>query len=370
MKYVRMAIEKESPEQFGYEKIKYNLTETSVHDRNLKDLGIVLDDMLLPYGDHLGDIRLRKLIAQQSEIDDPDCVIVTAGAATALFLVASSFLEAGDHMIVARPNYGTNIETPKAIGADISYLDLTFEEDYKVDVGKIESLIRSETKYISLTNPHNPTGTMMSLEELKEVIDLAEKHDVWLLIDETYRDMFKGEVLPVAASLSSKVISVSSLSKTYGVPGIRIGWVICQDKEIMDLLLCAKEQVSLGGSVVDEYIGYVVLSQKEEWIPQNDATIASRFAIVKEWIENEELVEWVEPGAACTCFPRIKPSVNVDIDAFYRIMNEKYGTYVGPGHWFNQDRRHMRIGYGWPFEDELKKGLAGISAAIREAMKK
>jgi aspartate/methionine/tyrosine aminotransferase len=146
--------------------------------------------------------------------------------------------------------------------------------------------------------------------------------------------------------------------------------VICQDKEIMDLLLCAKEQVSLGGSVVDEYIGYVVLSQKEEWIPQNDATIASRFAIVKEWIENEELVEWVEPRAACTCFPRIKPSVNVDIDVFYRIMNEKYGTYVGPGHWFNQDRRHMRIGYGWPFEDELKKGLAGISAAIREAMKK
>jgi len=369
MNYVRMAIEKESPEQRGYEKIKNNLTETSVRDRNLKDLGVVLDDMLLPYGDHLGDISLRKLIAEQSEVDGPDCVIVTAGAATALFLVASSLLEAGDHVIVARPNYGTNIETPRAIGADVSYLDQTFEEGYKVDLRKLESMIRPDTKCISLTNPHNPTGTMMSLAELKEAIAIAEKHDVWLLIDETYRDMFKRETLPVAASLSKKVISISSLSKTYGIPGIRIGWAVCQNKEMMDLLLCAKEQVCIGGSVVDEYIGYVALSQKREWLVENDATIARRFAIVKEWIDREDLVEWIEPQAACTCFPRIKPSVNVDIDAFYRIMNGKYGTYVGPGHWFEQDRRHMRIGYAWPLDDELKNGLAGISAAIREAMK-
>ncbi len=82
----------------------------------------------------------------------------------------------------------------------------------------------------------------MSLSELKEVIEIAEKHDVWLLIDETYRDMFKDEVLPVAASLSDKVISVSSLSKTYGIPGIRIGWTVCRNKKINDLLLCAKEQ--------------------------------------------------------------------------------------------------------------------------------
>ena len=369
MKYVRMAIEKESPEQLGYGKIKNNLTETSVRDRNLKDLGLVLDDLLLPYGDHLGDPRLRKMIAGQSGIADPDSVLVTGGAASALFLVATSLLESGDHMVVVRPNYGTNIETPKAIGADISYLDLVFEEGFRVDLKKLESMIRPDTKYISLTNPHNPTGTMMSLAQLKEVIGIAEKHDKWLLIDETYRDMFKGEVLPVAASLSKKVISVSSLSKTYGIPGVRIGWAICQDRAMMDLLLCAKEQVCIGGSVVDEYIGYVALSQKKEWIAENDATIKRRFEIVKEWIENEDLMEWVEPQAASTCFPRIKSSVDLDIEKFYQIMNHKYGTYVGPGHWFGQDKRYLRIGYAWPLDDELKEGLAGISAAIREAMK-
>ena len=367
MKYVRMAIEKESPEQFGYDRIKNNLTETSVRDRNLKDLGIVLDDLLLPYGDHLGDPRLRALIAEQSEIADPDCVIVTAGAASALFLVASSLLEPGSHMIVERPNYGTNIETPRAIGADISYLDLKFEEGWRVDIDKIEAMLRPDTKYISVTNPHNPTGTMMGLEELKKLIAVAERHNVWLLVDETYRDMFKGERLPVAASLSPKAISISSLSKTYGVPGIRIGWVICQDREMVGRLICAKEQVCIGGSVLDEYVGAVVLSQKEEWIRQNDALIARHFEIIRQWAEDEQLIEWVEPQAACTCFPRIKEDAGVDVAKFYQIMNDTYGTFVGPGHWFEHDDRYLRIGYGWPQEAELRAGLAGISAALREA---
>ena len=369
MKYVRMFIEKESPEQLGYDKIKNNLTETSVRDRNIKDLGLVLDDILLPYGDHLGDPRLRDIIAQQSGVDDSNDVLVTAGAASALFLIASSLLEPGDKMIVARPNYGTNIETPRAIGADISYLDQKFEDGFKVDIDKLKSMIKPDTKYISLTNPHNPTGTMMSLSELKEVIAIAEKNNVWLLIDETYRDMFKDEVLPVAASLSDKVISISSLSKTYGIPGIRIGWTVCRDKKMNDLLLCAKEQVCIGGSVVDEYIGYVALSQKTEWIKQNDATIADRFAVVKEWIEQEEYMEWVEPRAACTCFPRIKPEVEVDVENVYRLMNEKYGTYVGPGHWFEQSKRYMRIGYAWPLHDELARGLRSISDSVKESLK-
>ena len=208
----------------------------------------------------------------------------------------------------------------------------------------------------------------MGLDEVKKVIEIAEKHNVWLLMDETYRDMFKEEVLPVAASLSQKVISISSLSKTYGIPGIRIGWAVCQDKNMINNLLSAKEQVCIGGSVVDEYIGFVALSQKKEWIPENDKLIAKHFAIVKDWVEHDDMIEWVEPRAACTCFPRVKESVNIDTQKMYKIMNEKYGTYVGPGHWFGFDDRYMRIGYAWPLEDELKAGLAGISSAIREAI--
>ncbi len=124
MKYVRMPIEEESPEQFGYERIKYNLAESSVSDRSLKDLGINLDDTLLCYGDHVGHTGMREIIAQQSEYLKVEDVLATAGASAALFIIATSLLEKGDHIVVARPNYATNIETPRAIGCDIVSVQL------------------------------------------------------------------------------------------------------------------------------------------------------------------------------------------------------------------------------------------------------
>ena len=141
MKYRRMPIEEESPEQLGYDKIRFNLTESSVRDRSLADLGIEVGDMVLFYGDHVGNDVFRELIVAQSggaggDVSRDD-VLVTAGAAQALFIIATSLLDKGDHLVVIRPNYATNIETPRAIEADISYLDLTFEEGFRIDPDKL-----------------------------------------------------------------------------------------------------------------------------------------------------------------------------------------------------------------------------------------
>ncbi len=366
MKYIRMPIEEESPEQMGYDKIKFNLTESSVRDRSLNDLNMNVNDTLLCYGDHYGNSDLRKIISVESSELNRENVLITAGASAALFIIATSLLNKGDHIVVMRPNYATNIETPKAIGCEISYLDLSFENEFKIDLDELESFIRPETKFISLTYPHNPTGVMIDEQELKQVVELVESKGCLLLFDETYREMAFNKTLPVAASLSPSVISVSSLSKTYGIPGIRVGWLICRDEELMNLFLCAKEQIGICGSVIDEAIGYEALSQKGEWISENNRHIQESFSIVKEWIDREAFMEWVEPKGGCVCFPRIKPEVKIDIDNFYRILNEKYGTYVGPGHWFEQSRRNFRIGYAWPLRDELKGGLSGISKALKE----
>jgi len=366
MKYIRMPIEKESPEQLGYDKIKYNLTESSVRDRALSQLKIDVNDILLCYGDHIGNPELREIIASDAGNLKPEHVLVTAGASSALFIVATSLLKKGDHMIVIRPNYATNIETPKAIGCEITYLDLSFENQFRLDVKELEPLIRPETKYISLTYPHNPTGVMIDPQTMNQVVELVESKDCYLLFDETYREMTFDKILPVAASLSPRVISVSSLSKTYGIPGIRLGWLICRDKELMHLFLCAKEQIGICGSVIDEEIGREALSQKAEWLIENNEHIRESFQIVKKWIESEELLEWIEPRGGCVCFPRIKPEVEINIDRFYDRLNNKYGTYVGPGHWFEQSRRHFRIGYAWPLIDELKGGLESLSKALRD----
>jgi len=372
VKYRRMPIEEESPEQLGYDKIRFNLTESSVRDRSLADLGIEVGDMLLYYGAHYGNDTFRELIAAQSGGAGGgvgrDDVLVTAGAAQALFIIATSLLDKGDHLVVIRPNYATNIETPRAIEADISYLDLTFEEGFRIDPEKLMALVTPRTKYVSITLPHNPTGVTMSDTDLRSIVGRVEAAGCRLLVDETYREMTFGDPLPVAATLSDRAISVSSLSKTYGIPGIRSGWLVCRDGELMATFLAAKEQIGICGSVVDEEIAARAFAQRDTWLPQINAFIRRQFEVVSSWMASEELMEWVEPRGGCVCFPRIKPDVPVDVDEFYRVLNDRHGAYVGPGHWFEQSRRHMRVGYAWPLADELEGGLAAISSSVRAAL--
>ena len=173
MKYVRMPIEIESPEEQGYDTIRYNLSESSMRDRKLSDLGIGVDDLVLAYGAHRGAPGLLNLIAKQSNVSDTD-VLCTAGAAAALFIIATTLLEKDDHLVVVRPNYATNIETPRAIGCAIDYVDLEFDKGYQLDVDRLESLIRPNTKLISVTTPHNPTGVALSESTLRRLIVIAE----------------------------------------------------------------------------------------------------------------------------------------------------------------------------------------------------
>ena len=372
MKYRRMPIEEESPEQFGYDRIRYNLTESSVRDRSLADLGIELRDLLLFYGDHVGNESFRDLVTEAAGGAaggvSRDDVLVTAGAAQALFIIATTLLDKGDHLVVVRPNYATNIETPRAIEADISFLDLTFEDGFRIDPEKLMALVTPRTRYVSVTVPHNPTGVMMDEADLRSLVGRVESAGCRLLVDETYREMTFGELLPVAATLSERAISVSSLSKTYGIPGIRTGWLVCRDKELMATFLAAKEQIGICGSVVDEEIAARAFAQREAWLAELRPFIARRFSVVRDWIAGEEFMEWVEPGGGVVCFPRIKPEAPVDVDEFYRVLGDVHGTYVGPGHWFEQDRRHMRIGYAWPSAEELEGGLAAISGSVRAAL--
>ena len=363
MKYRRMPIEEESPEQLGYDKIRYNLTESSVRDRSLSDLGIEVADMLLFYGDHAGHPGFRELLAVQSgagvTVDD---VLVTAGAAQALFIIATSLLDKGDHLVVVRPNYATNIETPRAIEADISFLDLTFEEGFRIDPDKLMALVTPATKYVSITLPHNPTGVTMAEADLRGIVGRVEAAGCRLLVDETYREMTVGEPLPVAATLSERAVSVSSLSKTYGIPGIRTGWLVCRDRELMGTFLAAKEQIGICGSVVDEEIAAQAFAQRDD-VAAGDQRPSSRSSAGSwptGWPARSSWSGSSRSGGV-VCFPRIKPDVPVDVDEFYRVLNDVHGAYVGPGHWFEQSRRHMRVGYGWPLPEELEGGLDAIS---------
>lgn len=366
IRYRRLPIEVESPEELGYDAIANNLSESSFRDMRLSDYGIGGDvsELLLQYGDHRGLPRLRELIASDSPALGPGDVIVTAGAAPALFCLATSLLGEGDHLLVAAPNYATNLETPRALGADAEVVGLRFEDRWDLDPARLEAALRPETKLVSLTYPHNPTGAMIDESALERIVEIVDSHGgARLLVDETYRELSYSDPLPMAAGLSERAISVSSMSKTFGLPGLRIGWIATRDPGLAEALLAAKEQILITGSATDEEMAARVLAARERILPAIRERVGAHLGIVREWIAGQDTFEWIEPSAGVVCMPRFREGVEVDVDRFYRDLLAEHGTYVGPGHWFEQPRRSFRLGFAWPETDELRRGLAGLLAA-------
>jgi aspartate/methionine/tyrosine aminotransferase len=209
---------------------------------------------------------------------------------------------------------------------------------------------------------------MIDRPTLEALVEIVDRHGgARLLVDETYRELTYGEALPPVASLSDRAIGVSSMSKTYGLPGLRIGWLACRDAELSETLLAAKEQIVICGATIDEEIAARVLESRARILPPIREKVARHLAIVRDWIGAQDVFEWVEPNAGVVGFVRVRAEHELDADRFYDTLLADHGTYVGPGHWFGQDRRSFRLGFAWPETDELGRGLTGLSAAAATA---
>ena len=368
MRYKRMPIEVESPEEMGYASIRCNLAESSMRDRVLGDLGLDVDlgKTILLYGDHRGHPALRELLAAESGCAASQ-VLLTPGAAGALFIVSTSILSAGDHLVVLRPNYATNIETPRAIGCDISFVELSLENGFRYTAADIAKVMTAHTKLVSITNPHNPTGTVLDEAELKRIVELVTSRGAYLLVDETYRDLIVTTPRPFATTLSDRVISVASLSKAYGMPGLRIGWLLARDPALNEIFLAAKEQMLICGAVLDEEIGYRVYKRRTQELPKIAAEVRRGVASLSAFMAREPAMEWVAPAGGVVAFPAIRKDAGVSVPKFYATLNGPHATFVGPGHWFEQDDRFMRLGFGWPTPAEFEEGLRHISESIAAA---
>jgi len=363
-----MPIEIESPEQTGYDRIACNLAESSVADLSFSDLSLSLNHIVLGYSDHLGKKELRQLIAEPIGMG-ADQVLITTGAAAALFMLHTVLLGPSDHLVVLRPNYASNIEVPRAIGCSITYIDLQFESSWKPDLEKIRAAIRPSTKLISITTPHNPTGMVIAEKEIDALVQLVEERDIFLLVDETYRDTCFPAVYPPVAGKSMQVISVASLSKAFGLPGVRTGWLLSRHPSLFEKLLAAKEMIYITNAVLEEEISYQFLLQKQSWSDKINKKAMQNYDVLRAWLEREKRLECVLPRGGVVCFPRFKKEIPADTSVFYRALMDKYQTMVGPGHWFEVPDSYMRIGFGWVKTELLQKGLQNISLAIDDCLR-
>jgi aspartate/methionine/tyrosine aminotransferase len=355
----RMPIE-EWFDDYQYE-VEYDIGESGVKFLDFGSLKIDLGNLPLRYGHHRGKPELRELISPDYEGFGPNQIAVTTGASEANFAVIASLVGQNDHLIVEHPNYPSLYEVPRSLNRRLALLNLTFEEKFKPNLKKLESLITPHTKLVSLTHPNNPTGSIITKKMLCEIVEMVEAHGAYLLVDETYRELSFSRPPPPAATLSSQAISITTMSKAYGLPGIRLGWVAA-NKHIIESVRAVREQLTICNSAISEEIALAVLRRKQEFLGNAKKRIHSNFRIVHEWMKRQECLEWIPPEGGVVGFPRFK--MNISANDFCRLLVEKYKTFVVPGKCFEMSR-HFRLGFGGEAK-ELRSGLICAAKTLGE----
>jgi aspartate/methionine/tyrosine aminotransferase len=353
---------------------RYDLAESVGPDLMLDEIADAagLSGMPLAYGTAPGDPKLRRMIAQAHGVTADD-VVITMGGMHALFLIAFILCGRDGEAVITTPVFPPARDCLRAVGACVKTLPLAFAQRYQPDLARLRALLSPSTRLVSLASPQNPSGVAIPARTLREI--LAAMADIcpqaWLLVDETYREAAYGNdaIAPSALALGSRVVSIASLSKCHGAPGLRLGWAITRDPALREQLVLGKFNTVISCSPVDEALALRVLADRERILAERRRRLAKGLARVAAWIgSNGALAEWVRPDAGALCCVRLKPDAFDEeaVGRFYAALAEN-DVRVACGSWFGAEARVFRLGFGLPPAADLDAGLAALSAALRQA---
>ncbi|MDI3531762.1 MAG: hypothetical protein PWR28_107 [Synergistaceae bacterium] len=339
----------------------YDIGESGIKFFSTNDLGLDFSNIELRYGHHKGAPELRELIASDFPGLKMSQVAVTNGASESIFAVMASLLGRQDHVVVEAPNYPSLYEIPNSLERDVSLYFLRYEEGFRLNLERLKEEIKPNTKLVCLTHPNNPTGSVITESELNEVVQFVESRNLYLLMDETYRDLAFDTPPPLAATISPRAVSVSSMSKAFGVPGIRIGWV-AGPESLIDSVRAVREQITICNSSVSEKIAFVILKRKQSFLEKARKTVYANYKIMDKWIRERNDVEWISPAGGVVGFPRLVEDKSSE--DLCTLLIERYRTFVVPGYCFKMPR-YFRLGFGGDRE-EIEKGLEMLGKALAD----
>lgn len=354
---------------------RHNLAGSTGQDLQLRDLlsaGELESFLSLPigYGSSRGDPRLRELIATRCGVD-PEEVLITQGAAMALFLTNFELCDPGDEIVVATPCYPPAIDALRATGAQIRPLELTFASGFQLDTQALSKLLSPRTKLISLASPQNPGGVSLPRETIETMIELAaaQAPQAYVIVDETFREAIYGEApKPSVAGLSSRVVTMSSISKAHGAPGLRIGWLTTRDPQLYERLRIAKTNTVIAASVVDEALAISLFEKHDHIMEERGKALAQAFSMLENWVAaHGETIDWVRPDAGALCCLRLPEALFSDsaVERFY-ARQQDYDLQISDGRWFGEEQRVIRIGFGYLTPDRLAAALDALSRALSD----
>lgn len=356
-------------------KVDINLTESGVGPLSIRDLipdeneRKKLFDVSLGYSQTNGTPELRRLIASMYVGADEDDVVVTCGGAEANFISVWNLLhEQGNRreLVMMLPNYMQMYGVAKGLGGSVSPYYLKMEGDQWVpDIEGLKDAVSDKTAAITICNPNNPTGAALQTEHLKAIVDIASDADVWILSDEIYQGAeLEGPRTPSVFGLYDKVIATNSLSKAYGLPGLRLGWIVSSVGEHATDLWSYTDYTTICPTKLSDILATVALQPelRAKILGRTGSIVKKNWSIMKQWLDDRcDLFEYVAPMAAAICFPKQNLPIS-SIELVNRLLHEK-SLLIIPGEHFGMER-YLRIGFGYDPE-KLRNGLARFDELIQ-----
>lgn len=323
----------------------------------------ILQNVNLGFAPDAGTFALRQTLAdchyESISIDD---VVTHAGAQEALFCAFYALLKARDKVLAVAPIFEPLVQIPLNIGCDVSYVHLQADNDWALDLGEVEENFKLGCRMFVINFPHNPTGATLTENHLLKIVALCKKYDVWLLSDEVFRGLEHSPDyrLPAVADLYDKGISVGVISKAFAIPGIRIGWLVCKNKQFIAKVIDIKGYISICNSQIDELLASVILQNHERLTIRNLAIILQNKPLLKNF--NQMLgqeIKIVVPNVGCCLFAQIKEKISADNLLEKVAIQSQYLLY--PSELFKADLEALRIGFGsHQFSEFCKKVKGGI----------
>lgn len=349
--------------------VRINLTESGVHPAAIRDIltPVELDELAglsLGYGYTDGRPALREAIADWYPGASASNVFVGHGSSEANLLTLMALCDRGDHIVVVVPNFMQIDGLARGLGIDVTQVALRAEDDWQPAISALEAAIRGTTKLISMCDPNNPTGTTLTQSSRRALADLSDRTGVWLHVDEIYRGSeIDSSDAPTIYGLGKRVIVTGGLAKSFGCPGLRLGWLIGPDALVAE---CHRLQdySTIGTGVVAQFVGEKALKDpvRARLLSRGRDILREGRQQVADWVARHEGWSWVTPQASGMAFLRYE--LDVPSQAFVDGLRRAKGVFVCAGSWFGIER-HIRVGFGVD-PHHLADGLAAIDAYLRE----
>ena len=311
----------------------------------------------LGYTEAPGDPALRREIARIYATVGADQILVHTGAEEAIFICMQAALSPGDHVVVHWPGYQSLYEVARAVGCEVSFWEAREENRWALDLDELRRQIRPATRAVVVNMPHNPTGHLMTDADQAALVEIVREHALILFSDEVYRESEYSpeDRLPAACDLDERAVSLGVLSKTYGLPGLRIGWVATRNMALLRRMAALKDYTTICNSAPSEFLAAVALRHRQDLARRSQAVIQSNLALLDDFFtRHTERFAWVRPQAGPIAFPRLKKD---DADDFCRRLVSEAGVLLLPGSVYDHPGQYFRIGFG---RRNLPEALAAL----------